>query len=463
MPKVLSKPAREPAAGGSRFTCTPDELRELASIVLGRARYAGASGCDCDVSEAHGLSVTVRKGRADVVEHNRDRSVGVSVYFGERPRVRRGHASTSDFSRAAIEQTVDAAAAIARHTAEDDCAGLPDADALARKLPDLDLFHPWPIGTEEAIALARRCEQAGLGVSRNIRNSEGATVSAQHSQFVFANSLGFMGGHASTRHYLACSLIAEDKGLMQRDDWFSTSRVPAHLADPVALGRYAAQRALARLGARKIRTTRVPVLFEAPAAIGLIGHFVSAVNGGNLYRKTSYLPDSLGKQVFSPLVHIEERPLEPQGSASTPFDEEGVATEERTVVSAGVLQGYFLGSYSARKLGLRTTGNAGGHHNLVVRSEGPDFEGMLRKLGRGLLVTELMGQGVNPVTGDYSRGAAGYWVEGGAIAYPVEEITIAGNLKDMFKGIAAIGSDVLVRSGRSCGSILVDNMTIAGD
>ncbi len=463
MPKVLAKPARKPAARPSRFSCRPEELRELARIALERARQAGASACDCEVSEAYGLSVTVRKGAADVVEHNRDRSVGVSVYFGERPRVRRGHASTSDFSRAALEQTVDAAAAIARHTAEDDCAGLPDAETLARQFPDLDLFHPWPIGTEEAIELARRCEAAGLAVSKKIRNSEGATVSAQHSQFVLANSLGFMAGYAGTRHYLACSLIAEDKGLMQRDDWFSTSRLPDRLAEPQALGRYAAERALARLGARKIATCQAPVLFEAPMAIGLIGHFVSAVNGANLYRKTSFLLDSLGKRVFSPEVRIDEKPFERQGSASTPFDEEGVATRERRVVSDGVLEGYFLGSYSARKLGMKSTGNAGGHHNLIVRSEGPDFRGMLRKLGRGLLVTELMGHGINPVTGDYSRGAAGYWVEGGEIAFPVEEITIAGNLKDMYRGIAAIGSDVLVRSGRSCGSILVENMTIAGE
>src|SRR3954468_25056459 len=467
MPKALSKPVRKPAAGEARFTCKPEELRELASVVLARARKSGASGCDCDVSEAHGLSVTVRKGQPDVVEHNRDRSVGVSVYFGERPRVRRGHASTSDFSRAALEQTVDAAAAIARHTAEDDCAGLPDQEHLARKFPDLDLFHPWPISTEEAIELAKRCEQAGLAVSKKIANSEGATVSAQHSQFVFANSLGFMGGHAGTRHYLGCSLIAEDRGLMQRDDWFSSSRVPGQLADPVALGRYAAQRALARLGARKIPTCQAPVLFEAPMAIGLIGHFVSAVNGGNLYRKTSFLLDSAGKEVFAPQLSLEERPFEPQGPASTPFDDEGVATRERTVVRSGVLEGYFLGSYAARKLGMQTTGNAGGHHNLVLRwksrERAPDFAGMLRRMGRGLLVTELLGQGINLITGDYSRGAAGYGVEGGEIRFPVEEITIAGNLRDMFMGIVAVGGDVLVRSGREIGSILIENMTIAGD
>jgi PmbA protein len=250
---------------------------------------------------------------------------------------------------------------------------------------------------------------------------------------------------------------------MQRDDWYSASRVPAKIADPRALGRYAGSRAAARLGARKIATCQAPVLFEAPVAIGLIGHFVAAVNGGNLYRKTSFLVDSLGKEVFSPLVTIDERPLEPQGMASSAFDEEGVATRERPIVRNGVVDGYFLGSYAARKLGMKSTGSAGGHHNLIVKSDGPDFEGMLRKMNRGLLVTELLGQGVNLVTGDYSRGAAGYWVEGGEIAFPVEEIIIAGSLKEMFKQIVAIGSDVVVRSGRSSGSILVENMTIAGE
>jgi len=445
------------------FSCDQAELRELAHAVLARAKRAGASGCDCDVSEGYGLSVTVRKAKPDTIEHNRDRSLGVTIYLGERPRARRGHASTSDFSRAALEQTVDAAVAIARHTAEDDCAGLPDAELLARETPDLDLYHPWALSTEEAVDIAKRCEAAAFAVSKKIRNSEGATVSAQQNQFVFANSLGFTGGYRGSRHYLSCAVIAEEKGLMQRDDWYSASRLPSKLADPRALGRYAGQRTAARLGARKIATGQAPVLFEAPVALGLIGHFVSAVNGGNLYRKTSFLLDSLGKQVFAPKVRIDERPLEPQGMASTPFDEEGVATRERPIVRGGVVEGYFLGSYSARKLGMKSTGSAGGHHNLVVESRGPDFVGMLKTMARGLLVTELLGQGVNLVTGDYSRGAAGYWVENGEIAYPVEEITIAGNLSHMFKQIAAIGSDVIVRNGRSCGSILLENMTIAGE
>ena len=445
------------------FSCDQTELREIAHAVLERAKRAGASGCDCDVSEGFGLSVTVRKGKPDTIEHNRDRSIGVSIYLGERPKTRRGHASTSDFSRPALEQTVDAAVAIARHTAEDDCAGLPDAELLARDTPDLDLHHPWAISTEEAVDIAKRCEAAAFAVSKKIRNSEGATVSAQQNQFVFANSLGFTGGYRGSRHYLSCAVIAEEKGLMQRDDWYSASRLPSKLADPRALGRYAGQRTAARLGARKIATGQAPVLFEAPVALGLIGHFVSAVNGGNLYRKTSFLLDSLGKQVFAPKMRIDERPLEPQGMASTPFDEEGVATRERPIVRGGVVEGYFLGSYSARKLGMKSTGSAGGHHNLVVESRGPDFVGMLKTMARGLLVTELLGQGVNLVTGDYSRGAAGYWVENGEIAYPVEEITIAGNLSHMFKQIAAIGSDVIVRNGRSCGSILLENMTIAGE
>jgi len=363
----------------------------------------------------------------------------------------------------ALPAAATAALAIARHTAEDDCAGLPDVELLARDIPDLDLFHPWSLSAEEAVEIARRCEAAAFAASKKIRNSEGASVSLQHSQFVLANSLGFSGGYAGTRHWLSCAVIAEEKGLMQRDDWYSASRVPSRLADPVKLGHYAGERAAARLGARKISTRQAPVLFEAPVAIQFIGHLVSAVNGGNLYRKTSFLVDSLGKQVLSPIVRIDERPLEPQGLSSSPFDEEGVATRERVIVADGVLQGYFLGSYSARKLGMKSTGNAGGHHNLVVRPGRLEFRAMLREMGTGLLVTELLGHGINLVTGDYSRGAAGYWVEGGVIRYPVEEITIAGNLRDMFLGVVAVGADVLVRNGRSTGSILIDHMTIAGD
>ena len=447
----------------SRFTYSDSQLREFAQTVLDHARAMGASGCECDVSEGFGLSVTVRKGSIDTLEHNRDKGIGVSVHFGSAPHVKRGHASTSDFSPAALRQTVEAAVAIARHTAADDCAGLPEREQLARDLPDLDLFHPWHVSPEDAIEVAKRCEAAAFALSPKLRNTEGTSLSAQHSQFIFANSLGFMGGFPTSRHSLGCSMIAEEKGQMQRDDWYSSTRVPANMADHEALGRYAGERALARLRARKISTCQAPVLFEAPQAGGLIGHFVSAVSGVSLYRKSTFLLDSLGKPVFSKEISIEERPYEKQGMASSPFDEEGVATRERSIVRKGVVEGYFLGTYSGRKLGMPSTGSSGGNHNLVIKPGTLDFRAMLKKLHRGLLVTELLGHGTNLITGDYSRGAAGYWVENGEIQYPVEEITIAGNLGDMFKSIVAVGSDVLVRGSRSCGSILVGNMTIAGN
>ena len=451
----------------SRFTYAPEQLQGFAQEVLDAARRAGASACECEVSEGHGLSVTVRKDEPETIEHNRDKGIGITVYFGERPKARRGHSSTSDFSKAALVSAVEAAAAIARKTAVDDCAGPPEAAELAREpalgKPDLDLYHPWNLGTEEAIRIARRAERAAFALSPMIKNSEGATVSAQHAQFVLANSLGFMRGFPTSRHSISLSVIAEDRGMMQRDDWYSSSRVPGDVADPAALGKYAGQRALARLGARKIATCQAPVLFEAPVAAGLIGSFVAAASGSNLYRKSSFLLEALGTQVFAKGIALEERPHEPRALASTPFDAEGVATRTRSVVRGGVLEGYFLGSYSARKLGMKSTGSAGGNHNLVLAANGPDLPGMLKKMRRGFLVTEMLGQGTNLLTGDYSRGAAGYWVENGEIAYPVEEVTVAGNLKDMYRGIAAVGSDVLVRGSYRCGSILVDNMTIAGN
>src|SRR4051812_11816066 len=335
----------------SRFTYTDAQLREFARMVVDHARSLGASACECDVSEGFGLSVTVRKGAIDTLEHNRDKGIGVSVHFGDRPHVKRGHASTSDFSPAALRQTVEAAVAIARHTAEDDCAGLPERDLLAADGTDLDLYHPWHVSPEDEIDMAKRCEAAAFKLSPKLRNTEGTSVSAQHSQFIFANSLGFMAGFPTSRHSLGCSMIAEEKGQMQRDDWYSSARVPSKVADPEALGRYAGERALARLRAKKISTCQAPVLFEAPLASGLIGHFVSAVSGGSLYRKSTFLLDSLGKQVFSPLVSIEERPFERQAMASSPFDEEGVAAQQRSVVREGVVEGYFLSTYSGRKLG----------------------------------------------------------------------------------------------------------------
>ncbi|MSQ49217.1 MAG: metalloprotease PmbA [Betaproteobacteria bacterium] len=447
----------------NRFTYTPARLKEFAQLVLDAAKRAGASACECEVSEGHGLSVTVRKDEPETIEHNLDKGLGITVYFGDRPKARRGHASTSDFSAAALSSAVEAAAAIARKTAVDDCAGPPEPKVLARAPQDLDLYHPWNLGTEEAIQMARRAERAAFALSPKIKNSEGATVSAQHGQFVFANSLGFMHGFPSSRHSLSLSVIAEDRGLMQRDDWYSSSRLSGRLANAEALGRYAGGRALARLGARKIATCQAPVLFEAPVAAGLISSFVAAASGGNLYRKSSFLLDTLGKQIFSKAVTIEECPHERGALASTPFDDEGVATRARTVVQNGVLNGYFLGSYSARKLGLRSTGSAGGAHNLTLSSGARDLPAMLKHMQRGFLVTEMLGQGANLLTGDYSRGAAGYWVENGEIAHPVEEVTVAGNLKDMFRGIAEVGSDVVVRGAYRCGSVLVDNMTVAGN
>jgi PmbA protein len=442
----------------TRFTHTLDKLKELASAVLSYAKERGASAAEAEVSEGFGQTVTVRQDEVETIEYNRDKGIGVTVYIGKQ----RGHASTSDFSSKAMCDTVDAALSIARFTASDDCAGLADADLLARDPPDLDLWHPWDLPVERAITLAKACESAGYAVDPRISNSEGATVSTQESQFIYGNTLGFLGGYPSSRHGIWCSLIAGRNDGMQRDDWYETTRDPAELAAPETVGRRAGERAVQRLGARKIATTQVPVLFEAPIAASLLGHFVGAVSGGSLYRRSSFLLDSVGKQVFAGNVRVSDLPHIAKGLASSAFDDEGVATQPRDIVSGGVVQGYFLGSYSARKLGLCSTGNAGGNHNLILQDTGEDFSALLKRMDRGLLVTELMGQGVNNVTGDYSRGAAGYWVEGGVITYPVQEITIAGNLKDMYRDIVAVGNDVVRRGSRQCGSILIGRMTVAG-
>ena len=443
----------------SRFSYTADQLRDIAASVLECAKTRGATSAETEVSEGFGQTVTVRRGEVETIEYNRDKGMGVTVYVGQR----RGHASSSDFSSQAVRDTVDAALSIARFTAPDECAGLADRDLIAREIRDLDLWHPWDLPVERGIELAKRAEDAGFAVDGNVSNSEGATASTQESQFVYGNSLGFLAGYPNSRHGIWCSLIAGQGDAMQRDDWYETTRDPLELAPPDFVGRRAGERAVSRVGARKIATTQAPVLFEAPIASSLLGHFVSAASGGSLYRKSSFLLDSLGKRVFSPLVQISDLPHIPKGLASSPFDEEGVATRARDVVKDGVLQEYFLGSYSARKLGLKSTGNAGGNHNLILKDTDDDFQGLLKKMNKGLLVTELMGQGVNQVTGDYSRGAAGFWVENGEIAYPVQEITIAGNLKDMLLGITAVGNDIARRGSRQCGSVLIDRMTIAGD
>ena len=453
----------------SGFAYSRERFQQYVEDALAFARTLGASDAAAEVSEGVGLSVSVRKGEVENVERNRDKSMGITVYVGQR----RGNASTSDFSRAALEQTVRAAHDIARFTAEDPAAGLPETEDMAlgtASQPDLDLFHPWAIDAEAAMQLALRCESAALAVDRRITNSEGAGVSAQQSHFYAGNSRGFGGGYASSRHSLSVAPIASLPGRrgddMQRDAWYTSMRSANDLAAPEAVGRYAAERALSRLKSRKIKTCEVPVLFESTIAAGLLGAYVQATSGGALYRKSSFLLDSIGQQVLPEHIDIQEDPHVPRGKGSSPFDDEGVRTKARDVVKAGVVQGYFLSTYSARKLGLRTTGHAGGSQNLALTSRltgaRDDLEAMLKKLHRGLFVIELMGQGVNYVTGDYSRGAAGFWVENGRIQFPVHEITIAGNLRDMFKGIQAVGADAYTMGSKTIGSVLIDRMKIAG-
>ncbi len=420
----------------------------------------GAADAEVEVSAAVGQSVTVRRAEVETVEYNRDKGMGITVYFGRR----RGNASTSDLSPEAVERTVEAACAIARHTAEDEATGLPDAGRLFRgSPPDLDLFHPWGLTVEESIEIARRTEAAALAVDKRISNTEGATVSAHDADFVLANTRGFIGGFPTSKSSISCSVVAEDAGGMQRDYWYTTHRDPSRLDGAESVGRTAGSRTVSRLGGRRLPTTEAPVLFEANIAASLLGNFVSAASGSSLYRRSSFLLDRVGTRVFAPGVDIHEDPHLPGEMASAYFDAEGVATAPRLIVEDGILRGWFLSTYSARKLGLATTGNAGGNHNLVVKSGTLDLDGLVRQMGRGFLVTELMGQGVNPVTGDYSRGASGFWVEGGEIQFPVEEVTIAGNLLEVFAGIAAIGSDAVTRGSKRCGSILVARMTIAGD
>ncbi len=434
-------------------------LQQLAEDVLKHARDKGATACEADVSEGFGQSVTVRCDEVETIEFNRDKGIGITVYVGQR----KGYASTSDFSAQALRETVEAALAIARFTAEDDCAGLADAALMAKEIPDLDLYHPWALSVEEAIETARRCEQAAFDASPQVSNSEGASISTQQAHFVSANSHGFMGGYPTSRHYISCSVIAGEQDAMQRDDWYTTNRNAARLDAPEQVGRVAAERAVARLGGSKVKTGEFPVVFEAPLAGGLLGSLVHAASGGALYRKASFLLDQLGKPVMPSFVNIVERPHLPGGLGSSAFDNDGVATRDRDVVRGGILQGYFLSAYTARKLGMQTTANAGGSHNLIIEPGEHGLAGLLARMGRGLLVTELLGHGINYVTGDYSRGAAGFWVENGQIVHPVEEITIAGNLRNMLAGIVAVGNDVQIRGTKQTGSIMIDRMTIAGE
>ncbi|KQN79401.1 peptidase PmbA [Duganella sp. Leaf61] len=444
------------------FSHTQDQLQQLARDVLGYAKAQGGTDCEVDFSEGSGLSVSVRKNKIETIEQNRDKGMGVTVHIGQR----RGNASTSDFSTAALKATVEAAYNIARFTADDDCGGLPEAELLEMAPPDLQLFYPWAIDTAGAVELAKRAEAAAFDVDARVTNSEGAGVHVQQSHFVSANSRGFIGGYPYSRHTVSMAAIAGRGAGMQRDDWYVSVRDASRMASPEAIGRYAAERALAKLNARSLTTRTCPVLFEAPLAIGLLGAYVQATSGGALYRKSTFFVDSLGQQVLPSHVQIHEDPHVLGAVGSAPFDDEGVKTRARDVVRNGVVQGYFLSTYSARKLGMQTTGNAGGSHNLTLSSSltapGDDFTAMLRKLGTGLLVTELMGQGTNYVTGDYSRGASGFWVENGVIQYPVEEITIAGNMKDMLAQIVAVGADTMMRGTKQTGSILIEKMVVGG-
>lgn len=433
-------------------------LAELAEDALKRCRALGADQAEVGVNEDSGLSVNVRMGEVETVEHTRDRGLSITVYFGGR----KGSASTADLDLASIETSVQQACAIARHTEPDPCAGLADAERMAREFPDLDLWHPWGLSADAAVELALACEAAGRALDPRLSNSDGASVSSGTSLGLYANTHGFLGAERSTSHSISCSLIAGQGEDMQRDYWYSSACAAEDLEDAASIGRRAAERALRRLDPREAPTGEFPVLFAPEVARSLIGHLLSAASGGALYRRASFLLDACGQQILPAWMQLRERPRIPRGLRSANFDAEGVATVDSDLVRDGVLTRYILGSYSARKLGLSSTGNAGGVHNLIVEGRGERFEDLLGGIRRGLLVTELMGQGVSTITGDYSRGAAGFWVENGEIAWPVDEFTIAGNLKSMYRDIEAVGADVDPRSHIRTGSILIGRMTVAG-
>lgn len=449
----------------TKFDYTRNAFETIAQQVLDLAKKQGASDAAVEVSESNGLSVSARERAVETVEHHRDKSLSVTVYLGKR----RGHASTSDFSDSALKSTVAAAYDIAKFTAKDDCAGLPKSKYLYRadsKVSDLDLFHPWQLDTGAAVALAMTAEQAAFDACPLVKKSEGATVSTHQGHFINAASNGFMNGFAYSRHSVSVMPIAQKGRRMERDGWYASVRDSKRLPDVREIGAYAANRAAARLGAVKISSRSCPVLFEAPLACGLLGSLTQAISGGALYRKTSFLLGALDKKIFPKHIKVVDDPFVIQGMGSGYFDDEGVATKRRELVDGGVLTGYLLSAYTARKLGMKPTGNAGGSHNMHLTSKktraDDDLPAMLKKMGTGLLVTELLGSGVNYVTGDYSRGASGFWVENGMIIHPVEEITIAGNLRDMFARVVAVGADEIVRGSKQSGSVLIEQMTVAG-
>ncbi|MDW3094183.1 MAG: metalloprotease PmbA [Gammaproteobacteria bacterium] len=439
------------------ITINDDSLKSLLSHAVEYARGNGADQVEVAASNDKGYSVTARLGEVETVEHHNQRSMGVTVYRGKA----KGAASTNIVSSEAINRAIDSALEIAKFTAEDDCAGLADAELMATDYPQLDLDHPWDIEPDSALEQAILCEQVARDDKRVV-NSEGASVSSINTHLCYANSHGFTGEYRGTRHSISCSVIAGDDKGMQRDYWYAVDRNANNLEDVESVGAMARERTVRRLGARGMKTCSVPILFEPSLARSLVGHLVSAISGGALYRQASFLVDSINKKILPSWLTITEDPHMIGGLGSVPFDNEGVRTQSRNVVEDGVLQGYVLSSYSARKLGMQTTANAGGVHNIQMTHSNKSQQDLLNDMGTGLLVTELIGHGVNTVTGDYSRGASGFWVENGEIQYPVEEITVAGNLEDMFMNIAAIGNDTDRRGNIQCGSILVDNMTVAG-
>ncbi|MDO4997429.1 MAG: metalloprotease PmbA [Neisseria sp.] len=440
------------------FNHSSSQLMDLCQLALQTATAKGATAAEADLSESLGQSVQVRLQEIEQIEHQQDKSLDITVYVGKS----KGRASTADFSQAAIEQTVQAALDIARYTAQDDCAGLADADLMARECADLDKFHPWDLPSAEAVELAKRCEAAALASDERVENSEGAGVQNSHYQFVYGNTHGFVQHQQGTRHSVSCSVVAADGKGMQRDYWYDLARSPDELDSVENIGKIAAERATRRLGAKSVPTGNYPVVFDATISGSLIGHIVGGLSGSALYRQSSFLLNSIGQQILPSHLHLREEPHIPRAWSSTYFDAEGVATQPRFVIENGIVQGYFLSSYSARKLGMQTTANAGGAHNLLLNHTVGTQADLLKQMGTGLLVTELMGQGVNMLTGDYSRGAAGFWVENGIIQYPVEEITIAARLQDMLLNIAGVANDALRRSSHKVGSILLESMTVAG-
>ncbi len=441
-----------------RTSLDPDALEGIVQSVLDEAVSQGVDQAEVSASHDIGLTATARLGEVESLEYTNDRGIGITVYKDQR----KGSASTSDFTAAALREVVSKACTFAGLTAADEHSGLADAELMASDPPDLDLSHEWNVQSDEAIRIAIECEEAGRAYDQRITNSEGATVGSSSGVRVYGNTHGFLSSFPKTSHSLSCVVVGEEDGNMERDYWYTAARDAATLESAGAVGKKAAKRTVERLGGRKIETGTFPVLFSAEVARGFVGHAIGAIAGGAQYRRSSFLLDAAGEKVFPDFVQIQERPHIPGAMASAPYDAEGVATADRDIVVDGVLQGYILSSYSARRLGLTTTGNAGGAQNLLVPGNSGDLESMLADMGTGLLVNELIGQGVNAVTGDYSRGAVGFWVEGGEIAYPVHEVTIAGNLRDLYSKIVAIGTDQDLRGGIRCGSVLVESMKIAG-